>query len=604
MKQLFFLLFLFTGTSVVLAEDVTFKATVTSSSVVVGQQFRLTYTVTNEEGKDFRLPEITDFELLFGPTKGRSASTILSNNQLVNEVSYSYTYVLLANKEGTFTIPPATIKIGNSEYKSNSLTIKVLPNNDANDKAVKEAASGSTSISDEGIFIRMHVSKNSVYANEGLLVTFKLYSLYDVRGLENYKFPEFEGFVAQEIELPQNSQWDLESYNGRTYRTVVLKQTVLYPIRAGKITIPSGHLDAVIQVRSKQQIRSIFDDFFDSYVPVKKTLKTAAATIDVKALPSEKPAAFNGAVGDYTMTSKINSTNVKTNESITIKLTISGNGNIKMIKNPEITFPNDFDVFDPKVTDNIKVSASGVSGTKTIEYYAIPRYAGDFTVPKAEFSYFDVKSGAYKTLATEEYQLHIEPGAEGTSAAPAVFNATNKEALKFVGQDIHYIKTKHISYNSNKQFFFGTLPYWLCYIIPALLFIIFFIIYRKQAAENANIALVRTKKANKVASKRLKLAGKLLKENKKEAFYDEVLKAVWGYLSDKLNIPVSSLTKDTVEAELDKYGAGKDLITQFMDILNTCEFARYAPAQDSHEMDQLYELTLQAIDKMENTIKK
>ncbi len=603
MRKLIFLLIIFLfNIAGAMSQDVTFKATA-PGAVVVGQQFRLTYTC-NKEGKDFRGPDLPDFDVLFGPVSEKSQRVEVINNQTtVSETTYSYTYTLMAKREGTFTVPPASIKIGNSEYKSNQITIKVLPKDKEDDATAQQASSGSTNVSAESLFVRMHVSKTSVYENEGFLVTFKLYSLYGNVHFESVKFPEFEGFIVQEVELPEQKQLSLESYNGRNYQAVVLRQVILYPQHSGKITIGSGKYDAVVQVRSQQRSRSIFDDFFDSTVPVKKQINSPAATIDVKTLPANKPASFNGAVGDYTMTSKISSNSVKANESVTIRVTISGSGNIKLIANPNIVFPNDFEVYDPKVETNTKVSASGVTGNKTIEYLAIPRYAGDFTIPKAEFSYFDTKTGTYKTLSTEEFQLHVDPAAEG-SAAPALFNTSNKEDVKFIGKDIRYIKTKDIAPQLKREFFFGQFSYWLCYIIPALLFIIFFIIYRKQAAENANIALVRTKKANKVASKRLKVASKLLKESKKEAFYDEMLKAVWGYLSDKLNIPVASLTKDNVENELGKYGVTDELTQQFMDILNTCEFARFAPAQGSEEMDKLYASTVQAIDKMENIIKK
>ncbi len=605
-KLIFLFLTILAGSATVSADEVTFKASA-PGTVVVGQQFRLTYSA-NKQGKEFRASNLTDFDILMGPVTQEAHSSSYVNGQMTSQSTYSFVYTLMASKEGTFTIPPATIRIENSEYKSNEITIKVLPQ-DKNSSSSEEqqpqaSSSGNANVSADNLFVRMHVSKNSVYENEGFLVTFKLYSLYDVRGFENIKFPEFEGFVSQDIELPENRQMDLEQYNGRNYRTYVLKQTILYPQRSGSLTIGSGKYDIIVQVKTQQRVRSIFDDFFDSSVPVKKTLTSGSSTINVKPLPSGKPASFSGALGDYTMKSSISSTNVKANEAVTIKVNISGSGNIKLIPNPAITFPNDFDIYDPKVDVNTRVTSSGVTGGKSIEYVVIPRFAGDFTIPKSEFSYFDVKSGTYKTLYTDEFNLHVEPGAEGNSG-PAVFNAaSNKEDVKFVGKDIRYIKTKGINYSKSGDFFFGTLLYWLSYIIPIVLFAVLFIIYRKQAAENANIALVRTKKANKVASKRLKLAGKLLKENKKEEFYDEVLKAVWGYLSDKLNIPVASLTKDNVETELSGYGVSEELIKQFMDILNTCEFARYAPAQGSQEMDKLYEGTVQAIDKMESTIKK
>ena len=617
MRKVFFLFLAFSLFSQgIFSQSITFQAT-SEKVVVVGQQFRVKYTLTtsSEQGKDIRLPESKDFDNLYGPiVSGQGSSTQVINGKMSTQVWSEYVYTLSAKSEGTFTLPPATIKVGNSEYKSNELTIKVLPADQAaaaananagnvNQQGGKEqsAASG---VASEDAFMRINISKNSVYENEGFLVTLKLYSLVNIIGFDGApKFPEYEGFVAQEIDLPQDRQWGLENYNGRNYRTIVLKQTVLYPQRSGKITIPAGKLGIVARIHKQQRRRSIFDDFFDMTEDVKRTLTSPPVTIDVKQLPGGKPASFTGAVGDFKMTSSINTNQLKTNDAVTIKVTISGNGNIKLIKNPDIVFPNDFDKMDPVVTNNPKVSAAGVTGTKIIEYNAIPRYAGEFTIPKAEFSYFDLKSGTYKTLTTDEYQLHVAQGSAGSGTGASVVNATNKEDIRFLGKDIRYIKTDSANFHKG-DFFFGTFGYLLFYIIPTLLFLAIFWVYRKQAAQNANIALVRTKKANKVASKRLKTAAVYLKDNKTEEFYDETLKAVWGYLSDKLNIPVSALTKDNVDANLTRYGASESLIQDFRNILNTAEFARFAPAQASGTMDELYNATVQAIDKMENTVKK
>ena len=612
------LIFLFTilcfGTLNAIGQNISFKG-VADRAVVVNQQFRVNYTLTTqgEEGKDIRLSDVKGLDVLFGPTlSGRSSSTTITNGSASTQMFLTYTYVLLAKEEGTFTIPPATIKVGNSEYKSNEISVKVLPAGQAAAAANQggqsqgdsgqqsQPQSGGSSIENSDLFVRMHVSKSSVYENEAVLVTFKLYSLVDV-GLDNVKYPEFEGFIAQEIES-NDSQWVLENYNGRNYRTAILKQTILYPQRSGKITIGSGRFDTNVRVRTQQRVRSIFDDPFGSVQNVKKAITSSPTTIDVKPLPTGKPASFTGAVGDYKMTSSISGTEMKANDAVTIKVTISGSGNVKLLRNPEIVFPADFDVFDPKVDVNTKVSASGVTGSKTIEYYAIPRYAGDFTIPKLQFSYFDLKSGSYKTLSTEEYRLRVEPGEGGTATSPTVISSTNKENLRHLGEDIRHIKLSGYSFHKG-DFFFGTFTYWLYYLIPFVLFVAFFIYFRKQVKQNANIALMRTKKANKVASQRLKTANKHLKEDQRESFYDEILKAVWGYLSDKLSIPVAALTKDNVEAELTKYGANDELINEFKDILNTAEFARFAPSQGHGAMDELYLSTVNAINKMESNPK-
>lgn len=601
MRKLVFLsiLFLTIGLTVK-ADDVVFKAS-TPSAVVMGEQFRLTYTI-NAEGKDLRLTDgLSDFEVLMGPSQSKAYSTSFVNGKRSSETSITFTYILMPKSEGTFQIAPASIKVNNSNYSSNALTIKVLP---ADTKAESNAASASSGIKSDDLFIQIQISNRKVYEQEGFLVTFKLYSKTESVGITQAKFPEFEGFLAQEIELPTDKQWGLENYNGSNYRVVTLKQTILYPQRSGKISIESGKFDATVRVRIQQKVRSIFDDLFE-YQDITKQLTTVPVTIDVKALPSNKPSSFSGAVGHFTMASEISSNNVKSNDAVTVKVKITGKGNVKLIKNPEIVFPTDFDVYDPKVETDIKTTTAGVSGTKTIEYMAIPRYAGDFEIPSIAFSYFDTQSGTYKTLTSEAYKLHVEKGEGGDSNASTVSNFSNKENVKYLGQDIRYLKTKGIRFIAKDEgVFFGSAIYYMCYLIPFLLFILFFIIYRKQVKENANIALVRTKKANKMAIKRLRNAGRFLKEKKKEDFYEEVLRALWGYLSDKLNMPVSTLTKDNVDAELSKYGVEKPLIDNFMDILNTCEFARYAPTEGSDAMDKLYESTVDAIGQMENTIKK
>lgn len=606
MRKLVFLFSLLLSVLVLKAANVKFSASA-PNAVVMGEQFRLSFTV-NAEAKDLRVQEMPDFEVLMGPSQSKSYSSSWVNGQSSSETTITFTYILMPKKVGTFNIAPATIKVNGANYVSNALSVKVLPPDKASSASGDKSTgtnsnqAGSQAISNDGLFIKMQVASRTVYEQEGFVVTFKLYSLYDC-GLNEVKFPEFEGFLAQEIELPEQKQWGLENYNGRNYRTVVLKQTVLYPQRSGKLTIPAGKFEAVVRLRSQQKVKSIFDDFFDSYQDVKKVITSTPAAITVKPLPSGKPASFSGAVGVFSMSSNISSDRVKTNEAVTIKLKISGNGNVKLLKNPEVTFPNDFEIYDPKVETDIKASASGVSGSKSIEYYAIPRYAGDFEIPVIEFSYFDTKSMTYRTMKAGPYKLHVEKG-EGGANSPVISNFGEKEALKYIGQDIRYLKIKGIRFISKNDIFFGSFLYLLCYLVPAILFIVFFIVYRKQVKENANIALVRTKKANKMAVKRLKNAGKLLKANNKEAFYDEVLKALWGYLSDKLNIPQSNLTKDNVEIELNKYGVDEVLINQFMNILNDCEFARYAPVQSSDAMDNLYEQTLEAIGKMENIIKR
>jgi hypothetical protein len=589
------------------AADVTFKASA-PHTVAVGQQFRLSYTLSNASGKDLRISEIPDFDVVYNQSVSRGSSMQIIGTQVESSNYETYTYILSAKKEGVFEIGPATIYAGNSPYQSNSLTVKVVAQSQTAPQAGGETSAQqgypeapSTSLNADDLFIRAQVARNSVYENEGFLVTLKLYTRVEVLSSSNFKAPDFNGFIVQELESPANASLSTtENYNGKTYFTGVIKQYYLFPQRSGKLKADGGQVDIEVATLVRRA-RSFFDN--DVYSKVKKNLKINPITIDVKPLPPDKPASFAGAVGDYKLTSTINKEKLKTNEAVTVKVSISGTGNLKMIKNPEITFPNDFEPYDPKVDLNTKAASGGVSGTKSIEYLAIPRYAGDFTIPAVEFSFFDPKSGSYKKYTIPEYKLHVEKGKEG-EGAPTVANYSGKEDLKYLGKDIRYINTNPEEISPQENYFFGKTLYMLSYLIPAVLFAVFFFIYRKQIRENANIALVRTKKASKVANKRLKIAGKLLKENNKEAFYDEVLRALWGYLSDKLSIPVASLSKDNVEIELSGYGADDTLIRDLMDILHTCEFARYAPSQGADEMDKLYETTTQAMSRMEDTIKK
>lgn len=607
MKKLtfFFIFVLTTLFSAYAADQVTFKASA-PQSVVMGEQFRLSFVV-NAEGKELRVQEMPDFDVLMGPSQSTSYSSSWLNGKNTSETTVSFTYILMPKKEGTYTIAPATIKVKGASYTSNGLTIKVLPADKSGKSSSNSGSSGSesasTTISNDDFFVRMIVSNANVYEQEGFLVTFKLYAARPC-GLSGAKFPEFEGFLAQEIDLP-DKQWVQDRYKDRNYFTVDLKQVVLYPQRSGQLTIGKGTYDATIRISTPSKARSIFDDFFDSYRDVNKQLVSQPATINVKPLPSGKPASFSGAVGNFTMSAALSSDHVKTNEAVTVKVKISGNGNLKVLKNPEVIFPNDFDVYDPKVDVDTKTTTAGVTGSKSIEYMAIPRYAGDFEMPAVSFSYFDTKGKSYKTLTSESFKLHVEKGDESSTSSPVVTNFSNKESVKYLGQDIRFLKTKGIHFVSQREdIFFGSFTYYLAYIVPAILFVIFFIMYRKQIKENSDLAKVRTKKANKMAVKRLKNAVKLMQEQNKEAFYEEILRALWGYLSDKLNIPQADLTKDNVEVELAKYGVDELLTKEFMDILNTCEFARYAPSQASDAMDKLYELTADAIEKMENTIKK
>ena len=582
-------------------DEVTFTASA-PDAVAVGDQFRLSYTVNTRNIKDFRAPSIQGFDVLMGPSRSTNVNIINGDRS----ESTTFTYILMATKEGEYTIPGATLSAKGNQMISNSVKIKVLPE----DKTATNSGGGQgnvsgrsgTSISSNDLFITSTVSKTNVYEQEAFLLTYKIYTVVDLRGFDNVKLPDFKGFHSQEVELPTNRRWGLEHYKGRNYHSTVYRQFVLFPQQAGKLTIDPARFDASVNI--VQEVDDPFEAFFNggaNSFQVRKVLTTPKLTIDVKALPSGKPAGYSGGVGTFNISSSINSTQVKTNDAITVKVVISGTGNLKLVSEPEIKFPEDFEVYDPKVDNQFRLTSSGLSGNKVIEYLAIPRNAGTYKIPPVQFSYFDIKTQSYKTLSTEEYVVQVEKG-EG-NATQTIANFTNKEDLKILNEDIRFIKQNEVTLTPKGAFFFGSTSYWLFYLVPGVFFIAFFIIYRKQIAANANVARVRTKKANKVAVKRMKLAGKLLASNQREAFYDEVLKALWGYISDKLNIPVSRLSKDNIEEELQKVGVQAELIKEFIDALDQCEFARFAPGDPNQAMDQVYKASFEVISKMENSIK-
>ena len=603
-KYLFLTLLLLT--TIVKAEDVVFTATA-PDAVANGQTFQLVYSV-NTSAKELRIPEISDFDIVAGPFQSKSSSTQIINGNITHSTSLRFTYTLLPKKEGSFSIPAATIMVDKQKYSSNTLTIKVLPaEEDVNHtNNAENTSSKHNAITNDNLFIRAIVSRKNVYEQEYVLVTYKIYTRIDLVNIDKVKFPDFKDFLVQEIELPKDKQFALENYNGKNYNTITLRQVLLYPQRAGSLNIDKMTCDAIVRVRNTGPSRSIFDDFFDSYQEIVKPISTNTEKIEVKTLPEGKPSGFSGAAGTFTLSSSINKKELSANESVTIKLKISGNGNIKLLKNPEVKFPADFEVYDPKVENNFTNTTSGVTGTKTIEYLAIPRHSGTFTIPPVEFSYFDTNSKTYKTLKSEAFSINVTKASSESENGddPVVNNFTNKESVKVLGSDIRHISMNDFSLEKPSPFFFGTWGFALAYIIPLIIIAFIFWFFRKQAKENSDIIKVRNKKANKMARKRLRTAEKFLKEQKKEEFYSEVLKAIWGYLCDKLTIPQAQLNKDNVEVELRKYSLEESIIQDFIKILNECEFAQYAPGENIEARNNLFSDTMRMITLLEEQIKK
>ena len=435
MKRLFIVCLLCFSVLSLCAEEISFTCKA-PSTVVVGQQFRLVYTI-NKDGKDLRVPEISDFDVLFGPSTSHSSSFQIVNGKATSNTQITYTYMLAGREPGTYTIAPATITISGDKYTSNSVQIEVLPQD-------KTASSNSTTtssnqrvnnssvgeVSNEQIFVKQHFSKVKVYEQEAIEVVYKLYTRVDVVQVGGVKFPEFKDFYVQDVELDNNRPWQVEHVDGYNYNTIVLKQCVIFPQHSGKFNIDGGNVEVVLRVRtSSSRHQSIFDDFFQSYQDVKRNLKFSGNTITVKELPANAPAGFNGAVGSFTLNSSISSEDIKVNDALTMKLKISGTGNIKLLKTPEVKFPLDFDVYDPKMDVKVKPASNGQTGYKAIEYVAIPRFGGNFEIPSVKFVYFDVNKGSYQTLNTPVYKINVDGNATSTSGTTVVSPTVNKGAF-------------------------------------------------------------------------------------------------------------------------------------------------------------------------------
>lgn len=610
MKKILSILFICSMALITYAADaVEFKASA-PAQVIMGNPFQLTYSV-NQRAKDLRAPEFVDFDYIAGPYTSQSSSTSFVNGKRTSSFTLTYTYTLIPNKEGTFTLPPATIKVDGQQYTSNGVRITVLPPDQPSNVSTASQQSNAnastqpreaTNANAENIFMRTLVSKTKVHEQEVILLTYKLYFAgVDVAQFtNNTRLPEFKGFLKQELEIGE-IQTELEHYNGRNYQTAVIYRTLLFPQRSGDIVIDPAQFEAVLRVQNRAQVRSIFDDFFNSYTTVAKPLTAPSVTIHVSELPAGKPAGFSGGVGQFAINSRISNTDLQANEAVTLTLTIQGTGNMKLLKTPAVDWPEGFEVYDPKVTNNFKNSLSGVSGTKTIEYLAIPRAGGTYTIPAVQFAYYDTQADTYKTLSTPEYTLNIARSANEESSAAVVNNFVQKENIQQFGSDIRYIYT-----NDQPRFIqqassitFGSLAFWAWYGAPSLLAAILFFLFRKQIKENADITRVRYKKANKVAQRRLKAAEKLLKKNQKEAFYEEIERAAWTYLSDRLSIPTAQLNKENIAQILSNKGVSQTIIGELHRVLTTAEFARYAPTSD-HAMQDMYNDTTNIINQLEN----
>ena len=580
------------------------------SHVSVGEQFRLTYTINTQNVSDFRAGNIPEeLEVLIGPNRSTQSSYQMINGHTSSSSSVTYTYIVVATKNGSYTIPAAHATVDGKNIASNTLSIKVTGNarSQANQGVGSqrqqddegEMRDAGSRISGSDLFIKVSANKKRVFEQEPILLTYKVYTLVSLTQLEG-KMPDLKGFHTQEVDLPQQKSFKIETVNGRPYHTVTWSQYVMFPQLSGKLQIPSITFNGIVV----QQNRNIdpFEAFFNGgsgYVEVKKQIQAPGIEVQVDPLP-QRPANFSGGVGKFNISAQLEKSEVKANDPIKLRVIVSGIGNLKLIKQPEVVFPKDFDKYDAKITDKTKLTTNGVEGSMIYDILAVPRHQGQYEIPPIEFTYFNTDTKTYETSHSEGFTIDVAKG----SGSGSVNVFSGQEDLQLLNKDIRYIKTGNVRQHSLDEFFFGSMGYWVSLGVLALSFISLFIIFRQRAIENANITKQRGKKANKVATKRLRKASRLMADNKPGEFYDEVLRALWGYVGDKLNIPVEQLSHDNISQRLAERAVSDETIAQFIGALDECEFERYAPGDPKGNMNKVFDKAMTAIEKIEGTMKK
>ena len=575
------------------------------AEVAVGEQFRLTYTVNTQNVNGFRVGTIpAELEVLMGPSTSSQSSFQMVNGHTSSSSSITYTYIICANKAGTYSIPAAHISVGGKTIASNQLRIKVSGTSRQGAQGQQGQGEGGlrpagSRISGSDLFIKVSANKRRVHEQEPILLTYKVYTLVDLTSLKG-NMPDLKGFHTQEVQLPQQKSYKIETVNGRPYRTVTWSQYVMFPQITGKLEIPSITFDGIVI----QQNRDVdpFEAFFNGgsgYVEVKKKIKAPGLTIQVDPLPA-RPAGFSGGVGSFTISAQLNKTDIKANNPVTLRVIVSGRGNLKLIKKPEVKFPKDFDTYDAKVTDKTKLTSNGVEGNMVYDFLAVPRNQGKYEIPPIEFVYYDTEANAYKTVKTQAFTLNVAKG----SGSASVSDYTGDAADDQLNKDIRGIKAGDADVHDIGDFFFGSTAYWVAMCVLAAIFVSLFVVFRHRAIANANIDRMRGKKANKVATKRLKKANRLMLDGKASLFYDEVLRALWGYVGDKLSIPVEKLSRENISQRLAERSVGDETIALFIGALDECEFERYAPGDVKGNMSKTFEAAMTAIMRIEETMKK
>ena len=582
-------LFLLVGTLAWGQDKVIFEVEV-PSHIIAGKPFKVELMV-NASAKDAKLATPQGLQLLYGPAISSTTSMRIVNGKRSSSRSTIFTYTFLAEKEGNYVIPEASVVVDGSTYRSASRRIKVF----GAEAVAEDMPTESGSISSQDLYIVATPSKQRVYEQEAITINYKLYSRLENPQFTNITFPDYEGFVQYVQNDGSNAQFQAEQVNGMLYYTATFHSVVLYPQRAGKLTIKPAEFEMLVNMPISNPQRSIFDAFFDNFQQVSKQLRTKPITIDVQALPSPKPEGFNGAVGQFTLSSEIPTKVLKTNESFTMKLLLEGYGNIKLAQIPEPELPEGFETYDPKETDDTEVSGGQTRGSKSMEYFAVPRHVGDFVIPAIPFSYFDPAKGSYQTITIPEVKLHIDKG--DNSEATTTTGGTNREDVKYIDRDIRYLKSGNTTTPLTRAQWHNA---WWFYLLVIVLLIGAIAVDRKLEADNADTASNRSRKAGKTAQKYLKIASKMRSKGEASAYYEALLKGLSDYLSAKFHIPLSELSKDNIRTTMTRLGVSSELTEEAINTLSALEIARYTPSE-SEERIELYDRATEVIEGIQKT---
>lgn len=561
--------------------------------------FRVVFTATYEGGKvsDFTPPSFEGLEVLAGPIPSTSTSFQSINGQSSTTHAHSYTYTVRAVQEGKMTLGAASVKIGKETYKTEPRTIEAVKGEVPDQGSA--ASGGQRQSAGEDLMLRMSVSKTRAVVGEPVIVTLKLYVQSSaISGFEDVRFPTFDGFWSQEIDAPQNIQFVRENYNGKIYNAALLRRYMLLPQQTGALTIDPSELVCLLQIRAESTgPRSIFDDFFSSYQTIRKRVTSEPVTINVSALPAGAPASFTGGVGSFRLSAGFDSDSVAAHEATSLKITISGTGNINLVDAPKVQLPADFEAYDVRKTENISTGESGSTGTLTFEYPFIPRAPGVFDIDPVEFTYYDIAAGRYRTLSSGPLRLKV---GEGTRTDAAVIpSGVSKRSVESLGEDIRFISTVPRLKKAGRMMV-GSPAMLIIPVVIVLAAAVVWVLLSRSIARRSDVAGTRNRKAMKVARARLKNASAFLRQGLYSAFYEELHKALHGYISDKLMLPVADLTRERIGEELRSRGKDEAVIQELSDILDACEYARYAPASGSEAMEKHYQQAVKVISQIES----